>query len=1442
MSDSTKNNRLYTPRPTRVGGRVQDNGAGNEVVTVPSVVILSGGNGSSTDLLHSTPPPGRAASVVSKVSSASLAGSAGPSTRPASHHRIISLNASLGSIPKADKTDHGASSNGVPLATIQSATNRPPTGGNERPPNPLAQLPPARVPLLLHKPRRLTVRDPNHPTHPRIFSYTTTGARFVLASSVAASTCAGVAFPAMTIIFGRLVGNFASARATWEGETAQQMMKHTIDQNVLYIVYLFAGRFVLGYIATLGFQTMSLRISSAMRLAYLKALLGQRVSLLDTQPPGQIAAIITTTANTLQSGISDKLAAILQSLSLIVSAAIIAFLHSWKLTLVTGSGLLLITACYCITIPFITRNMKEVEDANIKASATANEALSSIRMIAACGAESKMVARYTRWVAESQRRGMSLSKVLAIQQATIYFSVFATFALAFWFAVRMLLGLEIPSVGTLIIVLMCVMMTVMTVGHISAPISAAARSAGAASILFNGIDAPLPKTSRLKGQEVSASQNIVLWNVNFTYPTRPKTKVLDELKLIIPAGKVTAIVGPSGSGKSTIVGLIERWYELDGDPDKNKLVAFFRNGSITVGSHRLHDIDLKWWRSQIGLVQQEPFLFNDTIFNNVANGLVGTVWENATEAKKRQLVEVACREAYADEFILRLPEGFDTSVGDAGIKLSGGQRQRIAIARSIVKQPTILILDEATSSIDVRGEKVVQAALDRVSRNRTTVMIAHRLSTVKKADNIVVLSKGKVVQWGNHESLMAQRGGPYWLLTNAQQLGMGHHGAGVGSNGEEGEEGASASAVADEMSDTAFTEADKRTMDLMTLDPGTVPGPSARVPGPKVYKPQGALRSLGGMLLEQKSLWPWYSILLVGALIAGASTPVQAYLFATLISSFAFWGETLVQITNFWCLMFVVVAAAVGVGYFALGFASTRIAFLVTTAYRREYFTNIISKPVSFFDAEGHSAGALTALLATDPAQLQQLLGTNMAFVTISLLSVTGCLAIAFYFGWKLTAVALSCAMPLALAAGFFRIRCEKALERDNLQVFAESARFATESVGAIRTVTALTLEERIAGRYERLLQEHVGRAFRKLRWATVVFAASDALPLLCMAFVLWYGGHLVVDGEYWTFNYLVVYIAVVQGAIGAGQWLSFGPNIAQANVAANRIQAMRVKENGDDSGMALHQEDFGDKAEGVRLELQNVWFRYPTRDVPVLCGLDMTIEKGQFAAIVGPSGCGKTSVISLLERFYDVKSGSIHMNGIDIKDIQLRDYRKSISLVAQEPSLFEGSIRENILLGVADESAVSDAELQRACREAEMHDFIASLPEGYDTKVGIKGVLLSGGQKQRLSIARALIRRPKLLLLDEATSNLDSETEKLIQGVFERTRQTRTMVVVAHRLATIQNADVIFVLGDGAVLEKGTHNSLLQKRGVYYGMRKHWTDDLKYEAAWGRSRCWMTA
>ncbi|KAL2198138.1 P-loop containing nucleoside triphosphate hydrolase protein [Corynascus similis CBS 632.67] len=1028
------------------------------------------------------------------------------------------------------------------------------------------------------------------------------------------------------------------------------------------------------------------------------------------------------------------------------------------------------------------------------ASTTANEIFSSIRMVAACGAAEKMAGRYAKWVDESRRRGLKMSPIIAIQQAPVQFAVYA--------------------------VLMSVMLMTTAISGVTAPLSAAARAAGAATIFYTILDAPkADNTSGVKHPDVSASEDIVLERVNFAYSTRPDLKILDDLSVRFPAGKVTAIVGPSGSGKSTIVALLERWYEIE-SPESGHASLQWRNGFITVGGRPLREIDLKWWRTQIGLVQQEPCLFNNTIYANVEFGLVGTEWESADAATKKRLVEQACEEAFAVEFIDRLPDGYKTMVGDSGIKLSGGQRQRLAIARSIVKRPKLLILDEATSSIDVRSEQIVQAALDKVSRDRTTVVIAHRLATIRKADNIIVLRKGKAVQQGTHDALMAQEGAPYHVLATAQQLMQETPSSAEGERNYGIERTSSSSAITEKKS---MTTINTTTTTLVETNSDSESETREQQPK-KEQKAQGLWTKFILLLCEQKGRKLWYTILLLSAVCGGASQPIQAYLFATELTLFQFWEDWLPAAANFWSLMFLILAIFVATSYFALGWSSSTIAFHITHHYRSEYFSNILSKSVAFFDAEDHSVGALTAQLATDPTHLQELLGTNMAFVIISILNIVGCLAIAFYFGWKLTVVTLCSSMPLIISGAFFRIRYETQFEKMNNDVFAESAKFATEAIAAFRTVSALTLEDTIIRRYETLLQDHIKKAFWKSSWTTLVFAAADSVALLCMSFVLWYGGGLMLNLEYTSFQYMVVYVAVMQGALGTGRWLSHSPNIAKASVAADRIIDMRRRDQADGMLVSLDLGDIGDNDKGVKIQFQNVWFRYPTRDAPVLNGLTLTIEKGQFAAIVGPSGSGKTTVISLLERqlinrFYTPNAGRILYNGSDISNLCLREYRKNMSLVAQEPNLFDGTLRENVLLGVDEDEDDFEARLHQACRDAEMHDFIASLPEGYDTNVGTRGVALSGGQKQRLAIARALVRNPRLLLLDEATSSLDAETERSVQAVFERNRRGRTMVVVAHRLATVQNADVIFVLADGRVAEKGNHASLLAKRGIYYQM-----------------------
>ncbi|KAI6561474.1 hypothetical protein MCOR03_003855 [Pyricularia oryzae] len=1268
----------------------------------------------------------------------------------------------------------------------------------------------------------------------RIFSYSTLGDRFILAVSVFAAMCSGAAMPCMNIVFGRVFASFTGYYHQNGRTLTNEDFRNLILECVRYLVYLFVARFIFCYVAYLGFRIVSLRISATLRLQYMRAVLSMRVSALDALPPGQTAAVVTMLASTLQQGISERAAIAVQAAALVVAALAVAFSHNWELSLVTCSGVVLIAAVYAATTPLLVRAVNAVQACEVRASAAAAEAFVAVRMVAACGAEHKMARRYDGWVDRGAAEGMRLRPVLALQQAPVFFAIYATFALCFWYALKMYMEGRINTPESMIVVLLCVMMLTGSVSTLTTPIAAAARSANAAAVFYRVIDAPRPKTDGLSGPEAAplASGDLVLTNVNFAYPTRPLARVLTNLSLRFPAGKTTAIVGPSGSGKSTVVALLERWYEMDGDPVGNIGVLWLRNGIVAAGGKPLKEIDLYWWRSQIGLVQQEPFLFNDSIFQNVAYGLVGTEWEGVGDEEKTKLVEEACREAFAEEFITRLPEGYNTLVGDAGIKLSGGQRQRLAIARAIVRRPRILILDEATSAIDPAGERVVQAALENAARGRTTIAIAHRLSTIRRADNIVVVRAGVAVEQGTHEQLMARGdGGVYFGLATAQQLGGGAAGGDDGSVGggvELGDE--SAEAGGQESADLRLGEEKKEVGKRVaeTLGHSGNPGLLRKVKkttGAESKKKRGLLGSFGMLLREQMGHWPWYLVMALGALGGGASPALQAWLFANLVTLFQLWGDfaRLRAAANFWCLMFVMLATGVGISYFALAWSATRLSFYIIPHYRKEYMRNILLKPISFFDDDANSTGALAARLATDPAQLQQLLGMNMGFVAVSILSVVGCLAISFYFGWKLTAVTVVTTLPLILGAAFFRVRYEKRLEAMGAAVFAESAKFATECVGAFRTVSSLTLESAICQRYRLLLEKHVREALPRSAASTVLFALSDSIALLCMAFVLWYGGKLMADHEYLPFQYVVVYIAVLQGGMGAGQWLSYAPNIAQATVAANRIVDLRSTKDDDSQLSSLVRGDLGQGDKGVKLEFKNVWFRYPTRDAPVLNGLDLTVEKGQFAAVVGPSGSGKTTVISLLERFYNATTGSISYNGVEISHLCLRDYRREISLVAQEACIFDGSIRENILLGVEEDQMPAkklEEALIQACCDAEIHDFITSLPEGYESVVGTKGVALSGGQKQRLAIARALVRNPRLLLLDEATSSLDSETEKAVQAVFEKTKGSRTMIVVAHRLATVQNADVIFVLGEGKVVEKGNHASLLKKKGVYYQMQ----------------------
>lgn len=494
-----------------------------------------------------------------------------------------------------------------------------------------------------------------------------------------------------------------------------------------------------------------------------------------------------------------------------------------------------------------------------------------------------------------------------------------------------------------------------------------------------------------------------------------------------------------------------------------------------------------------------------------------------------------------------------------------------------------------------------------------------------------------------------------------------------------------------------------------------------------------------------------------------------------------------------------------------------------------DYFYNLLSKPVSYYDREENSSGSLISRLSTDSKQLQEMFGPTGVFPLISIFNIVGCVAISFAFGWKLAAVTFFAAMPFLFLSAFMRIRYEIKFESLNAEVYADSSKFATEAVRAFRTVTALTMEDSILERYSRLLKDQRQKATRKAWYATLVFAFSDSVELCAMALAFWYGGQLLASHEYDPVAFFVVYIAIIQGGQSAGQFFSFGPNIAQAKASANRILAARLPPAGQLQHVPVGPLSSSEYTPSPSIDLQNVSFQYSSREVPTFINLNLAIESGQFVAFVGPSGCGKSTLVSLLERFYDCTQGTILFGGRDIRSIELSSYRSALSLVPQEPKLFEGTIRENLLLGLeSPNNPYTEDQMIQACKDAEIYDFIVSLPDGFLTELGVNAqASLSGGQKQRLCIARALIRKPLLLLLDEATSSLDSQSESLVQSAMERlaSKRNMTIIAVAHRLATIQKADAIFVFGEGAsgqgsrVLESGTHHELLRRKGAYWQM-----------------------
>ncbi|CAJ0935929.1 unnamed protein product, partial [Mesorhabditis belari] len=1209
---------------------------------------------------------------------------------------------------------------------------------------------------------------------------------FLMFFGMLAALISGLVYPLMSTILARVSQAFITYDSQRKSGTitpedlakAKELLNTEIIACCWNFLYFGIVYCILSFIQTSGCMYACETICQRIRKKFFLSILNHKIEWFDKNSSGSLCSNMFDSLERLKEGFGDKLGDGLHNFGVFASGMFIGFYYDWRI-----AGIMTVTSPFIVISGIVVNKMigdTAVDSAKryAKAGKVAEEALSSVRTVLSFNGQEHECKKYETALKEGSRQEIRKSIFLGFGTTLTYCAFDMMWCVAFWVGTDYVYW-GLTSAQTMITVIMAIKYGSFAFGYALPDVAAVSSALGQGGRIMEIIDTVEPEDDET-AQKPYVEGKIRVENVYFNYPSRPDVPILKGLSFECQPGETVALVGASGSGKSTIVNLLLRFYDLEA-------------GSILLDDIPLEDFNVNHLRKIVGVVSQEPVLFNSTIVENLRFG-------NANASDRE--VHVALKKANALSFIAEFPDGLNTLVGDRGTQMSGGQKQRIAIARALLRDPRILLLDEATSALDAESEGVVQQALENASRGRTTIVIAHRLSTIKNADKIIVISNGEVVETGKHAELLQKRG-HYFDLVNAQVF------ADVETHKEE-------PAYLRQRSHRTTSSDSIEEIDLHQKLEQEEDEESEMERLKREIQEEGIPTvGLHKILSYVGPEWKFLVLALVLCMIEGIAYPIYGLFYTKAFEIFSENDREKMRhsghIAALCFLLMMIIDLTIPSGcsiYFG------KAACGVTERLRLNTFRNVLSQDGAYFDSSKHSPGKVATRLATDAPNIRQAIDAKLGYVLRGFVALGAALAASIYFSWQMTILMLI-VVPILTGINFIWERVFDNVSIEDLRLMEASGKVAIESVECIRTVHALSLQnvmhEKYCGLIERPFKTNKKKAIAQGMIAGIINCLQPMMDALEFRFSSWMITKDYVKNPFdaWRAQFCLEFSseAVAQAA-------TYFPEYKKAKYSAGLLFKMMNEKAKIDSF-----EKRGLQVANGKIEFNNVRFTYPERqEQEVLKGVSFSIEPGQTVAVVGPSGCGKSTLVSLLQRFYDVTDGAVKIDGKDLRFMGAADVRAQVSVVAQEPILFDDTIKNNVIYGL-DSSLTSEEAIFDAAGKANIHQFITSLPLGYQTTVGEKGTQLSGGQKQRVAIARALVRNPKILILDEATSALDTESEKIVQEALDAASEGRTCLVIAHRLSTIRNAHRIVVMKGGEIVEQGNHQELLSIKGAYYNM-----------------------